>query len=129
MGLRPYNKQIAPKVYSEYKDNRIISHNYGHGGAGWILCFGSVNKSIRNFENQIVLKGIKISYVKECETVTVIGMGCIGLTTAILLIQNGYKDIKLIADKFDNLVSHVAAGSFRFPVPPLNTNNDKIIYI
>ena len=118
MAFRPYNKNVIPKIYSEKQNNKIINHNYGHGAAGWTLSFGSVIKSIEIFEKEILSNGESLSFVKENKEIAVIGIGCIGLITVLLLHNKGYKKLKVITDKIDNLTSHVAAGLFAFALSP-----------
>ena len=133
IGLRPYTKDVLPKIYTEIKNNKVISHNYGHGAAGWTLLFGCVKKSINSFEDFIKTKlNNKDSFqcIKEKKTIIIIGLGAMGLTTALYLISLGYKNIKLIGYEKDYITSHIAGGSFRLPavVNPKSAEDKQILY-
>lgn len=99
--VRPGNKQNVPKVYLESIGDRIISNNYGHGGVGWSTVWGSVMKSIQFVENtnNVILTGNKIA---------VIGAGCIGCATVLMLINKGVEpsNIEIFCEKMDDLTSH-----------------------
>lgn len=118
MAFRPYNKKVVPKIYTNHQNSKIINHNYGHGAAGWTLSFGSVMKSIEIFEKDILSKGESLFYIKENKEIAIIGIGCIGLITVLLLHKKGYKKLKVVTHKIDNLASHVAAGLFAFALSP-----------
>lgn len=42
--------------------------------------------------------------------VLVVGGGVIRLTSALALLQNGFKSVRVVADNFDATTSHVAGG-------------------
>lgn len=114
--LRPAHRSGVPQIYAERKGNKVISHNYGHGGAGWSLVFGAVEKAIENFEKlqEKLDKNMKIS---------VVGFGCIGLVTALTLLQKGYKNIVLIGERFLQTASFHAGGLFDYTVFSNNTED------
>lgn len=105
--IRPHRERIF-NVSFEQKDGKTIFHNYGHGGAGWTFLFGCVNESIRQFEKEIA----QAPDLKN-ESICVIGAGCYGLLTAIMLAQRGFK-VQIIAKETDDIPSYKAAGFF-FP--------------
>lgn len=105
--IRPHRERIF-NVSSEQIDNTFIFHNYGHGGAGWTFLFGCVNESIRQFEAAI----LQNPHLKQ-QPITIIGAGCYGLLTAILLAQRGFK-VQIIAKETEDIPSYKAAGFF-FP--------------
>lgn len=96
------------QVYGEIKNNKLIVHNYGHSGGGWTLLFGSVQKTIDEFESKLAQN---VSF--KDQPICVVGAGCIGLYSAIRLTQKGYR-VNIVAENFSNLTSHKAAGIF-FP--------------
>lgn len=66
---RPFRPQ-GPRLESEHRYGKTIVHNYGHGGSGWSLSWGSA---------KLALPLIEATREKQ---VAVIGCGAIGLTTA-----------------------------------------------
>jgi len=73
---RPFRAQ-GPRLEVEQIQGKTVVHNYGHGGSGWSLSWGSgeiaVAKALASGERDIA----------------VIGCGAIGLTTALLLQRAG----------------------------------------
>ena len=110
--IRSHRERIF-KTSLEVIDNQKIFHNYGHGGAGWTFLFGSVHESIRQFEEYVSTEKIKSN-----KTLYVIGAGCYGLLTSILLARKGYL-VKIIAKELSDIASYKAAGFF-FPRPRKN---------
>lgn len=92
----------------EKTPTQLIFHNYGHGGAGWTFLFGCVEESIKQFEEQVAGHPELAQ-----QPITVIGAGCYGLLTAIVLARAGY-NVQIMAQAFHNLPSEKAAGFF-FP--------------
>ena len=105
--IRPHRERIF-QVYMQEQDNKNIFNNYGHGGAGWTFLFGSVNKSINQFEQCIK----ENTHLKD-DQIVIIGAGCYGMLTAIILKRKGY-NVKIIAADTKNIPSQKAAGFF-FP--------------
>lgn len=46
---------------------------------------------------------------RDCRVV-VVGGGVIGLTSALALLQSGFKHVRIVADTFEATTSHVAGG-------------------
>lgn len=107
--IRAHRERIF-YVSVQLHNNKLICHNYGHGGAGWTFLFGSVNESIRQFEAQL-----KLHPHFANKPITIIGAGCYGLLTAITLARKGYS-VNIVAADTDNIPSNKAAGFF-FPRP------------
>ena len=106
IGLRPYHKSGVPVTKSEKNKNKqVISHNYGHAGIGYTILFGSVNESLTLFKRFEVDKN---------EEITIIGMGIIGLTTAIKLHEIGYTNILIIGENTNNIASNNSGGLIDF---------------
>ena len=98
-GQRPYR----PKgfvVRSEEIDDKFIVHNYGHGGAGISLSWGSSALAVRETKGQ-----------KPGE-VAVIGSGIMGLTSARLLQDAGWDVTIYTRDVYRHTTSNVAAGEW-----------------
>lgn len=74
--LRPFRK-AGPRLDVETVGDKTVVHNYGHGGSGWSLSWGSGEIAARN-----ALAGGE-------RDIAVIGCGALGLTTAVLLRRAG----------------------------------------
>ncbi len=74
--LRPFRK-AGPRLEVETVGDKRVVHNYGHGGSGWSLSWGSGEIAAR--------------YALEdgARDIAVIGCGALGLTTATLLQRAG----------------------------------------
>ncbi len=94
----------------EHTDNKYIFHNYGQGGAGWTFLFGCVQESIRQFR-KVIIDNPTLS----AQSISIIGAGCYGLLTAILLKRAGY-NVTISAKETHSIPSYKAAGFF-FPRP------------
>lgn len=96
---RPFRLQ-GPRIESERIGRRDVVHNYGHGGSGWSLSWGSA---------QIAVEMAKATNRKE---IAVIGCGAIGLTTALVAQQAGLKVTIYAKERPPYAASHRATGSF-----------------
>lgn len=67
-GLRPYRK-TGIRVEVQQIAGKAVVHNYGHGGAGVSLFFGSVKQAIEKFDSHCGKTGLAPA------SVTVIGSG------------------------------------------------------
>jgi glycine/D-amino acid oxidase-like deaminating enzyme len=76
--LRPF-RAAGPRLEVERVGDKIVVHNYGHGGSGWSLSWGSSSMAVE-----------KAMAAGERD-VAVIGCGALGLTSAILLQRAGAK--------------------------------------
>lgn len=74
--LRPFRK-AGPRLDVETVGDKRVVHNYGHGGSGWSLSWGS---------GTIAAKNAMSTGVRD---IAVIGCGALGLTTATLLRRAG----------------------------------------
>ncbi len=78
VGLRPFRTH-GPRVEKEVMGNKVIIHNYGHGGSGWSLSWGSSKIAV------------ELAASTDCSSFAVLGAGVMGITTATLLQQMGYE--------------------------------------
>lgn len=105
--IRAHRERIF-QVSTQVIDDKLICHNYGHGGAGWTFLFGCVHQSIRLFEEQLAQN----SSLRN-QPIAIIGAGCYGLLTAVILTLKGHK-VRIVAAEIENIPSNKAAGFF-FP--------------
>ncbi|MHA6206085.1 FAD-dependent oxidoreductase [Dyella soli] len=73
---RPF-RAAGPRIEAERLGHKTIVHNYGHGGSGWSLSWGS---------STLALRMVQATGVRE---VGVIGCGALGLTSALLAQRAG----------------------------------------
>ena len=96
---RPFRAQ-GPRTDVEKIGNKTVVHNYGHGGSGWSLSWGSgaiaANSALTTGERDIA----------------VIGCGAIGLTTAIQLQRSGARVTIYAKDLPPNVRSSLATGLY-----------------
>lgn len=104
----------TPKMDVELFEEKIIANNYGHGGSGWTLGPGSAKYVIELLE-----KKYSQDLTKDTP-ITIIGAGVLGLFSAYTLVNKGYTNITIIAEKFKNLTSHNAGGL----LAPVSMDND-----
>jgi hypothetical protein len=123
--IRPGHKSGLPVIYCELKDNKIISHNYGHGGVGYSILFATVNQAIENYEKYIIEKFSSINYEEE---ITIIGLGCIGLVTALTLYYKGFRNLRIIGERLTGTASMGAGGLFEFSLTTIY-KQDQVDYM
>ncbi len=73
---RPF-RAAGPRIEPERIGDKLVIHNYGHGGAGWSLSWGSAALVV-----PVALAG-------GARAVAVIGCGALGLTAAVALQRAG----------------------------------------
>ena len=100
-GLRPF-RPSGFVVRSETLGDTVVIHNYGHGGGGITLSWGTAKLAV-----DLVPPGHRGS-------VAVIGCGAVGLATARLLQERGYAVTIYAKDLPPNTTSNVAGGQW-FP--------------
>src|ERR1700749_3921928 len=97
--LRPFRAQ-GPRLDAETVGHKLVVHNYGHGGSGWSLSWGSAHV--------VVAKAMQSS-PKE---IAVIGCGALGLTAAITAQQAGPQVTIYARDMLPDTASERATGSW-----------------
>jgi glycine/D-amino acid oxidase-like deaminating enzyme len=75
---RPF-RETGPRIESEKLGRKTVVHNYGHGGSGWSLSWGSSQLAVR----QAAATGQR--------EIAVIGCGALGLTSGLLAQRAGMK--------------------------------------
>ena len=98
-GLRPF-RPSGFVVRAERVDDRTIVHNYGHGGGGITLSWGSSALAV------------DLAAAAAQPRVAVIGCGVMGLTTARLLQDRGFEATIYAKDLSPNTTSNVAGGQW-----------------
>ncbi len=97
--LRPF-RAAGPRLDTEQIGHTLVVHNYGHGGSGWSLSWGSSTIAVQ--------KAMSASPRK----IAVIGCGALGLTSA-LLAQSAGADVTIYArDLLPDTRSFRATGTW-----------------
>ena len=94
---RPFRAQ-GPRIEVEKIGSKTVVHNYGHGGSGWSLSWGSGN----------IATGYALATGER--DVAVIGCGAIGLTNALLLQRAGARVTIYAKELPPNVRSSLASG-------------------
>jgi len=94
---RPFRAQ-GPRLDTEQIGHKTVVHNYGHGGSGWSLSWGSSAIAVQ----QAMATGER--------DIAVIGCGALGLTSAILLQRAGAQVTIYAKDLPPNVRSSLATG-------------------
>ena len=102
--LRPFRAQ-GPRLEAERIANQLVIHNYGHGGSGWSLSWGSGAAAI---ELARTVTGTSLAG----QQVAVLGCGALGLTLATLLQQAGARVTLYAKDRPQDTRSFNATGSW-----------------
>lgn len=106
VGHRPFRPQ-GFRVEREQLDEKIVIHNYGHGGGGLSLGWGSSALAVREAAN-----------LKPGDA-AVLGSGIMGLCTARLLQDAGWNVTIYTRDVYRHTTSNIAAGEWA----PFSTHN------
>ncbi len=97
--LRPF-RPAGPRVETERLGDTLVVHNYGHGGSGWSLSWGSSAKAVR------------LALQPSPRDVAVIGCGALGLTSAILAQRAGARVTIYARDQLIETTSAHATGEW-----------------
>jgi len=96
---RPFRAQ-GPRIEAERIGRRTVVHQYGHGGSGWSLSWGSAEQAVR------------LALVTGDTEVAVIGCGAIGITTARVAQNAGLKVRIYAKDTLPMSRSFMATGQW-----------------
>lgn len=98
-------REGAPAMFVEDQGAQLVVHNYGHGGSGWTLGPGASQYVVDLLRQKMPEKNYTLT-----TPITVVGAGALGLFTSFELIQQGFKNIQVVAKAFEALTSHNAGG-------------------
>jgi glycine/D-amino acid oxidase-like deaminating enzyme len=96
---RPF-RAAGPRIETEQVGDTLVVHNYGHGGSGWSLSWGSATLAVR-----------KAMAASPAE-IAVLGCGAIGLTSAIVAQRAGAKVTIYARDFLPETRSSRATGTW-----------------
>ncbi|MEO6282073.1 MAG: FAD-dependent oxidoreductase [Dyadobacter sp.] len=99
VGLRPF-RASGPRLDVEQLGNKTIVHNYGHGGSGWSLSWGTGNVT----RNKVLATGER--------KIALLGCGTVGIATARLLQESGCEVTIYTKDVPPNITSNLATGTW-----------------
>jgi glycine/D-amino acid oxidase-like deaminating enzyme len=94
---RPFRAQ-GPRLDMEQIGRKVVVHNYGHGGSGWSLSWGSSGIAVRK------------ALATGERDIAVIGCGALGLTSALLLQRAGAHVTIYAKELPPNVRSSLATG-------------------
>jgi glycine/D-amino acid oxidase-like deaminating enzyme len=97
--LRPF-RPAGPRVETERLGDVLVVHNYGHGGSGWSLSWGSSARAVR------------LAMQASPAEVAVIGCGALGLTSGILAQRAGARVTIYARDQLPETTSARATGEW-----------------
>ncbi len=98
-GLRPFRRN-GFNVSAERRGDKTVIHNYGHGGGGISLSWGTSSLAV------------ELAGVGNGRTCAVIGSGVMGLTTARLAQDRGWNPTIYTKDLPPSTTSNVAGGQW-----------------
>jgi glycine/D-amino acid oxidase-like deaminating enzyme len=100
--LRPFRAQ-GPRIETERVGDKLVVRNYGHGGSGWSLSWGS---------SAIAIQQALAAAGTPNPEVAVIGCGALGLTAATLLQRAGARPTIYAKERPPYVRSSRATGSW-----------------
>lgn len=97
--LRPF-RAAGPRLDTETIGDALVVHNYGHGGSGWSLSWGSGTIAVRK------------AMANSPREVAVVGCGALGITSAILAQAAGAQVTIYARDLLPDTRSSRATGTW-----------------
>jgi glycine/D-amino acid oxidase-like deaminating enzyme len=112
-GLRPF-RSSGFVVRAERLDEKTVIHNYGHGGCGVTMSWGTADMAAR------------LALETPHRQAAVIGCGAVGLATARLLQDRGFEVVIHARDVPPDTASNIAAALFAVTslVDPAHRSNE-----
>jgi D-amino-acid oxidase len=99
--LRPF-RAAGPRLDVESVAGKVVVHNYGHGGSGWSLSWGSADIAVR--------KALEAADGRR--DIAIIGCGALGLTAAITAQRAGLRATIYARERPPLVRSSRATGSW-----------------
>ncbi len=99
--LRPF-RAAGPRLDVERVGDKVVAHNYGHGGSGWSLSWGSADTVVRK----------AMEAEPSVRQVAVIGCGALGLTAALTAQRMGLQVTIYAKERPPYVRSSRATGSW-----------------
>jgi glycine/D-amino acid oxidase-like deaminating enzyme len=96
---RPF-RPTGPRIEAERLGRKTVVHNYGHGGSGWSLSWGSSTLAVR------------LALATKAPKIAVIGCGALGLTSALLAQRAGLKVTIYAREQPPDVRSTLATGNW-----------------
>jgi D-amino-acid oxidase len=122
-GIRPFRRG-GPRIELQEVAGKIVVHNYGHGGAGYTLSWGSAT----------VVAELVGDRPRGAE-IAVLGSGVVGLTSARVLQERGFR-VRVYAREFPPHTTSDVAGAEWSPdivargeTPALQARFDRMLAI
>ena len=97
--LRPF-RAAGPRLDAEQVGDALVVHNYGHGGSGWSLSWGSAEIAVGK------------AMASSPKAIAVVGCGALGLTSAITAQRAGAEVTIYARDLLPQTRSARATGQF-----------------
>jgi glycine/D-amino acid oxidase-like deaminating enzyme len=97
-GIRPFRRS-GPRLEREELGGKTVVHNYGHGGAGYTLSWGSASLVAD------LLRGLA-----RGTAIAVLGSGVVGLCTTCVLQERGFR-VRIYARQFPPHTTSDVAGA------------------
>jgi glycine/D-amino acid oxidase-like deaminating enzyme len=120
VGLRPYRAE-GFLVDAERVGNKLLIHNYGHGGAGITLSWGTASLALDLARDFLAARASRLGRSPRSSTqrrFAVLGCGVNGLSTALLLqrrFQDGPGTVTIYAKDLPPETTSNIAGGFWSP--------------
>ncbi len=97
--LRPF-RAAGPRIEVEEVRRKRVVHNYGHGGSGWSLSWGSADIAVA------------LAMADGARDIAVIGAGALGLTAALTAQKRGANVTIYARERFPEVRSARATGTW-----------------